>query len=70
MPRRIAVIPVLLVLPLLVGLAAVPAHAARNLWRQMPTWNIAHQGGEDELPSTPSAKRWPPARTCSSWTSA
>jgi glycerophosphoryl diester phosphodiesterase len=51
MPRRIAVIPVLLVLPLLVGLAAVPAHAARNLWRQVPTWNIAHQGGEDEFPS-------------------
>ena len=51
MPRRIAVIPVLLVLLPLVGLAAAPAHATRNLWRQVPTWNIAHQGGEDEFPS-------------------
>ena len=49
MPRRIAVLPVLLSLVLL-GLAAAPAHA-RNLWRQVPTWNIAHQGGEDEFPS-------------------
>ena len=51
MPRRIAVIPALLLMFLLVGLAAAPAHAARNLWRQVPTWNIAHQGGEDEFPS-------------------
>jgi glycerophosphoryl diester phosphodiesterase len=51
MPRRIAVIPALLLMFLLVGLAAAPAHAARNPWRQVPTWNIAHQGGEDEFPS-------------------
>src|SRR5438270_9308238 len=49
MPRRIAVLPAVLSL-LLLGLAAAPAHA-RNLWRQVPTWNIAHQGGEDEFPS-------------------
>lgn len=51
MPRRIAVISVLPVLLLLVGLAAAPAYAKRNVWRQVPTWNIAHQGGEDEFPS-------------------
>ncbi len=51
MPRRIAVIPVVLVLLLLVGLAAAPAQAKRNLWRQVPTWNIAHLVGEDEFPS-------------------
>src|SRR5436190_12238822 len=50
MPRRIAVIPAVLLMFLLVGLAAAPAHA-RNLWRQVPTWNVAHQGGEDEFPS-------------------
>ena len=48
MSRRIAVIPAVL---LLLALAAAPAHAARNAWRQVPTWNIAHQGGEDEFPS-------------------
>src|SRR3981081_2610287 len=51
MPRRTAVIPALLAVLLLAGLAAAPAHAARNRWRQVPTWNIAHQGGEDEFPS-------------------
>ena len=51
MPRRIALIPVLLGLLALVGVVAVPAQAKRNLWRQVPTWNIAHQGGEDEFPS-------------------
>ena len=51
MPRRIAVIPALLALLALVGLAAAPAQAKRNAWRQVPTWNIAHQGGEDEFPS-------------------
>src|SRR5207237_4146666 len=45
-----AVMPAVLCLVML-GLAAVPAHGARNLWRQVPTWNIAHQGGEDEFPS-------------------
>src|SRR5947208_12695702 len=48
MSRRIAVIPAVL---LLLALAAAPARAARNAWRQVPTWNIAHQGGEDEFPS-------------------
>src|SRR5712691_9066538 len=51
MPRRIAVIPALLALLALVGLAAAPAQAKRNLWRQVPTLNTAHQGGEDEFPS-------------------
>src|SRR2546430_13038446 len=52
MPRRIAVPPaLLLVVLLLVALGAAPADAARNRWRQVPTWNIAHQGGEDEFPS-------------------
>ncbi len=53
MPRRTAVTPAVLLLPLLlllVGLIAAPAQA-RNRWRQVPTWNIAHQGGEDEFPS-------------------
>jgi glycerophosphoryl diester phosphodiesterase len=30
---------------------AGPAAAASNPWRVSPTWNIAHQGGEDEFPS-------------------
>src|SRR6266513_702621 len=50
MPRRTAVTPAVLLVPvllLLVGLIAAPAQA-RNRWRQVPTWNIAHQGGEDE----------------------
>jgi glycerophosphoryl diester phosphodiesterase len=50
MPRRIAVLPAVLCL-IMLGLAAAPARGARNLWRQVPTWNIAHQGGEDEFPS-------------------
>ena len=55
MPRRIAVILALLALLALVALvlAAVPAQAKRNPGRQVPTWNIAHQGGEDEFPSNP-----------------
>lgn len=37
---------------LIAGLAlAAPAGAATNPWRQARTWNVAHQGGEDESPS-------------------
>jgi glycerophosphoryl diester phosphodiesterase len=37
---------------LAVLVAAAPAAAADpNPWRQARTWNIAHQGGEDEFPS-------------------
>lgn len=32
-------------------IAAVPASAATNPWRQSRPWTIAHQGGEDEFPS-------------------
>lgn len=31
--------------------AAAPAAAETNPWRESRTWNIAHQGGEDEFPS-------------------
>jgi glycerophosphoryl diester phosphodiesterase len=51
MSRRIAVIPLLLLSVLCVALAAPATASARNPWRQVPTWNIAHQGGEDEFPS-------------------
>ena len=40
----------------LVACAVVPATASaatKNVWRQTPTWNTAHQGGEDAFPSNP-----------------
>jgi glycerophosphoryl diester phosphodiesterase len=45
-------LPLLLAAALLALLAlAGSAAAAANPWRVSPTWNIAHQGGEDEFPS-------------------
>ena len=49
--RALRLIPACGVLLALALTPAVASAATKNVWRQTPTWNIAHQGGEDEFPS-------------------